>query len=71
MKTAIISSGSSEKHITGDGHPEQPKRILSIKKKLKTRKDLIWQEPIKVPKEILELTHSDEYIKNIQKEQGI
>ena len=30
MKTAIITSESSEKHITGDGHPEQPKRVVSI-----------------------------------------
>ena len=52
MKTAIISSEASEQHLTGDGHPEQPKRILSIKRKLKTRKDLIWQEPDKVPNEI-------------------
>ena len=66
MKTAIISSESFEKHLTGDGHPEQPKRIWSIKRKLKTRKDLIWQEPDKVPNEILEITHSNEYIKNIK-----
>ena len=67
MKTAIISSEASEQHITGDGHPEQPKRILSIKKKLKTRKDLIWQQPDKVPNEILEITHSNKYIENIKK----
>ena len=67
MKTAIISSEASEKHITGDGHPEQPKRILSIKKKLKIRNDLIWQEPDEVPHEILKITHSEEYIKNIKK----
>ena len=66
MKTAIISSEASEQHLTGDGHPEQPKRILSIKRKLKNRKDLIWQEPDKVPNEILEITHSNEYIKNIK-----
>ena len=67
MKTAIISSEASEQHITGDGHPEQPKRILSIKKKLKTRKDLIWLQPDKVPNEILEITHSNKYIENIKK----
>ncbi len=67
MKTAIISSDTSEKHITGDGHPEQPKRILSIKKKLKIRNDLIWEKPDNVPKDILELTHSSEYIKNIKR----
>ena len=40
MKTAIIHSGSYEKHNTGDGHPEQPKRVIAIKDKLKKRKDL-------------------------------
>ena len=67
MKTAIINSNSFEKHITGDGHPEQPKRILSIKKRLEIRNDLIWEKPENVPDDILELTHSSEYIKNIKK----
>ena len=40
MKTAIINSDSYEKHNTGDGHPEQPKRVIAIKEKLKKRKDL-------------------------------
>ena len=35
MKTAIINSDSYEKHFTGDGHPEQPKRVIAIKDKLK------------------------------------
>ncbi len=65
MKTAIVSSDSYEKHLTGDGHPEQPKRVLSIKKKLKIRKDLIWCKPEKVPQELLEITHSKNYIKHI------
>ncbi len=67
MKTAIISSESSEKHITGDGHPEQPKRIISIKKRLENRKDLIWKKPEKVPEEILKMTHSKEYLEEISK----
>ncbi len=62
MNTAIISSKSFENHITGDGHPEQPKRILSINKKLHIRKDLIWHEPVRVSDKILELTHSKEYL---------
>ena len=37
MKTAIIHSDSYEKHITGDGHPEQPKRVIAIKEKLKKK----------------------------------
>tara|TARA_B100000965_G_scaffold373796_1_gene364502 strand:- start:969 stop:1892 length:924 start_codon:yes stop_codon:yes gene_type:complete len=67
VKTAIINSNSFEKHITGDGHPEQPKRILSIKKRLEIRNDLIWEKPENVPDDILELTHSKEYIENIKK----
>ena len=35
MRTAIINSVSYEKHITGDGHPEQPKRVIAIKEKLR------------------------------------
>ena len=46
MKTAIINSDSYEKHDTGDGHPEQPKRVVAIKEKLKKREDLIWENQI-------------------------
>ena len=38
MKTAIINSDSFDKHNTGDGHPEQPKRVIAIKEKLKKEK---------------------------------
>ena len=50
MKTAIIHSETSEKHNTGDGHPEQPKRVIAIKEKLKERKDLIWENQTKCQK---------------------
>ena len=56
MKTAIINSDSYEKHNTGDGHPEQPKRVIAIKEKLKKRKDLIWDKPDNVPDDILSMT---------------
>ena len=49
MKTAIINSDSYEKHNTGDGHPEQPKRVIVIKEKLKKKKVLIWDKPDNVP----------------------
>ena len=66
MKTAIITSDSSEKHITGDGHPEQPKRVKSIINVLKKNKELIWDKPSIVPQKILELTHSEEYLSNLK-----
>ena len=67
MKLGIITSDSSEKHLTGDGHPEQPKRISSIIKTLKKRNDLIWEKPKTVPEKILELTHSKNYLNIIKK----
>ena len=66
MKTAIINSDSYEKHNTGDGHPEQPKRVIAIKEKLKKRKDLIWDKPDSVPDDILSMTHSKDYINNLK-----
>ena len=65
MKTVIITSDTSEKHLTGDGHPEQPKRVKSIIETLKKKKDLIWDKPTKVPEKILKLTHTEDYIKNL------
>ena len=58
MKTAIVTSDTSEKHLTGDGHPEQPKRVIAIKEKLKKRSDLIWEKPSSVPDDVLAMTHS-------------
>ena len=65
MSTAIINSDSYEKHDTGNGHPEQPQRVIAIKEKLKKRKDLIWENPDKVPEDILAMTHSKKYIDNL------
>ena len=45
MKTAIISSKTSVNHLTGDGHPEQPKRVTAITERLKKNKSLIWDKP--------------------------
>ena len=66
MRTAIITSDSSEKHITGDGHPEQPKRVEAIISVLKKNKELIWDKPSVVPEKILKLTHNEEYLSNLK-----
>tara|TARA_Y100001970_G_scaffold192758_1_gene234294 strand:- start:6482 stop:7405 length:924 start_codon:yes stop_codon:yes gene_type:complete len=66
MNVAIISSDSSEKHFTGDGHPEQPKRVVSIKNKLKKRKDLVWEQPEEVPDNILTMTHTKDYLDTLK-----
>ena len=66
MKTAIVTSDTSESHLTGDGHPEQPKRVKSIIEVLKKKKDLIWEKPGIVPEKILKLTHTEEYLNNLK-----
>ena len=66
MKTAIISSNTSHHHLTGDGHPEQPKRVIVIKEKLKKNKNLIWDKPIKFDQNIINNVHKGEYINTIQ-----
>ena len=58
MNTAIINSDSYEKHDTGNSHPEQPKRVIAIKEKLKKRSDLIWQKPGNVPDDILAVSYT-------------
>ena len=66
MKTAIVTSDTSESHLTGDGHPEQPKRVKSIIEVLKKKKDLIWEKPGFVPEKILKLTHTEKYLNNLK-----
>ena len=48
VKTAIISSDTSSNHLTGDGHPEQPKRVTVIHEKLKKNKIIpnLYHNPI-------------------------
>ena len=53
MKTAIISSKTSTNHLTGDGHPEQPKRVTAITERLKKNKSLIWDKPTSFDQNIL------------------
>ena len=67
MKTAIISSDTSINHLTGDGHPEQPKRVVAITEKLKKQKNLIWDKPSNFNHDILKKAHDESYINSVQK----
>ena len=68
MKTGLITSDTYQNHNTGDGHPEKIDRVLVILENFKktNNKNLIWKKPSKVKNEILEITHSSEYIKFVQ-----
>ena len=69
MKTGFISTKSSLKHDTGDGHPENKYRIQSILEKLKKRNfsNLKWIEPGKFDKSYLNKTHNNLYINEVKK----
>ena len=67
MSTCIITSDSSINHLTGDGHPERPERVIAITEKLKKRKDLIWEKPKKFDPIILKKAHNESYVDMIQK----
>ena len=62
MKTAIISSKTSVNHLTGDGHPEQPKRVTAITERLKKNKSLIWDKPASFDQNILKKVHDVNYV---------
>ena len=66
MSTAIITSENSINHLTGDGHPEQPKRVISITEKLKKKNNLIWKKPNKFDESILKKTHANNYIDTVK-----
>ena len=58
MITAIVTSDTSENHITGDGHPEQPKRVSAVINRLKKRDNLLWIKSEKFDQTILKKVHS-------------
>jgi len=66
VKTAIISSDTSSNHLTGDGHPEQPKRVTVIHEKLKKNKNLFWDKPKAFDNNILKKAHNENYINMVE-----
>ena len=66
MKTAIITSDTSLNHKTGTGHPENPDRVKAVIECLKKNKKLIWKKSSNFNNNILKITHSEEYIENVQ-----
>ena len=66
MKTAIVSSKTSVNHLTGDGHPEQPKRVTAIVEKLKKNKNLVWDSPASFDHSILKKVHDEDYVSMVE-----
>ena len=67
MNTAIVTSDSSEDHITGDGHPEQPKRVSAVIDKLRKRDNLLWIKSEKFDQKILKKVHGSDYIESVER----
>ena len=65
MNTAIVISETSSSHNTGLGHPENADRVDAVIKNLKKNKKLLWKKSTNFDKNILNITHSSEYIKNV------
>ena len=66
MNTAIVTSDSSDDHITGDGHPEQPKRVSVVINKLRKRDNLLWIKSEKFDQKILKKVHGSDYIESVK-----
>ena len=66
MNTAIVTSDSSDDHITGDGHPEQPKRVSAVINKLRKRDKLLWIKSEKFDQKILKKVHGSDYIESVE-----
>ena len=69
MKTGLITSDTYQNHNTGTGHPEKIDRVSVIIENFKKidNKNIIWKKSSKVKKKILEITHSSDYIRFVQK----
>jgi len=66
VNTAIVTSDSSDDHITGDGHPEQPKRVSAVINKLRKRDNLLWIKSEKFDQKILKKVHGSDYIESVE-----
>ena len=66
MKTAIIISKTSTDHDTGIGHPERPDRVSVVINKLKMQPNLIWDVSKDFDQNLLNITHSKEYVSNVK-----
>ena len=69
MKTGLITSDTYQKHNTGDGHPEKIDRVTAVIDNFKKldNKNLVWKQPSKFSKSLLEITHNSDYINFVER----
>ncbi|MCD6211611.1 MAG: histone deacetylase [Sulfurovum sp.] len=67
MKVAYITDDIYLEHDTGMGHPESKQRLIAINRAIEPlRHKLLEKSPLWISKEILQMVHSDEHIRNIK-----
>ena len=69
MKTGIITTDTYLDHNTGQGHPERADRVSAIIESLKKfkNKNLIWKKPSTFDRKLLEITHDNNYVNQVEK----
>tara|TARA_Y100001970_G_scaffold153514_1_gene187921 strand:+ start:513 stop:1439 length:927 start_codon:yes stop_codon:yes gene_type:complete len=66
VKTAIVTSKTSSNHNTGLGHPENAERVDAVINNLKKNKKLLWKKSNTFNSNIINITHTSEYVKNVK-----
>jgi len=69
MKTGIIITDTYLNHDTGQGHPERADRVSAVIESLKKfkNKNLIWKKPSTFDRKLLEITHDNNYVNQVEK----
>jgi len=69
MKTGIITTDTYLDHNTGQGHPERADRVSAVIGSLKKfkNKNLIWKKPSTFDRKLLEITHNNNYVNQVEK----
>ena len=69
MKTGLIISDTYKNHDTGNGHPEKIDRVTAVIENFKRidDKNLIWKKPAKFNLSLINKTHSEDYVNQVEK----
>ena len=69
MKTGLIISDTYKNHDTGNGHPEKIDRVTAVIDNFKKidDKNLLWKKPAKFNLSIINKTHSEDYVNQVEK----
>ena len=69
MKTGLIISDTYKNHDTRDGHPEKIDRVTAVIENFKKidDKNLIWKKPAKFNLSLINKTHSEDYVNQVEK----